>query len=172
MNVRMIRKIKNFLFKVPFSVTILGVVALILVVLNTIRFATALSQWDLILDFMPNPGPAYIAATGLLWALCWLIVYLGIYLEWKWGGVAFVLLAFLYVSYYWLDRFFYQPHAERSNALFVFITVLLFLINSIIVFALPKSRAYFAGDTEVDANENAPSTPQELPNQELQKRDI
>lgn len=160
----MIRKIKDFFFKVPFFVTILGVVALILVVLNAIRFGIALSQWDLILGFMPQPGPAYIAVTGLLWALCWLIAYLGIYLEWKWGGVAFVLLAFLYTSYYWLDRFFYQPHAERSNALFVFITILLFLISSIIIFALPKSRAYFSGDTEADEHESTPENFKELSN--------
>ncbi len=160
----MIRKIKRFFLKAPFFVTIWGGMALILVFSNVVRFNTALSQWNLILDFMPNPGPAYIAATGLLWALCWLIVYLGIYLEWKWGGVAFVLLAFLYTSYYWLDRFFYQPHIERSNALFVFITNLLFLASSIIIFTLPKSRRYFSGDAEADGHENSPENSKELSN--------
>ncbi|HIE25244.1 MAG TPA: hypothetical protein EYP74_04510 [Anaerolineales bacterium] len=160
----MIRKIKNFFFKAPFFVTILGVMALILVVLNATRFGTALVQWNLILDFMPKPGPAYIAATGLLWASCWLIIYLSIQLAWRRGGVAFLLLSFLYASYYWIDRFFLQPHAERSNALFAFIATLLFLIGSMIILALPESRAYFAGKGEVNESKAEITNPKELLN--------
>lgn len=129
--------------KAPFFVTILSYLALILTMFNAIRFGTALAKWDSILDFMPQPGPIYIAATGLLWALCWLTVYFGIKLAWRRSGIAFLALSFLYASYYWLDRLFFQSSAERSNALFVFIAISLFLISTIIILALPKSRAYF-----------------------------
>jgi len=152
-------KMNKFFRKTPFFVTLLGVVALTLMALNAVRFGTALVQWHLILDFMPNPGPAYIAVTGLLWAVCWLTVYIGIELARKWGGVSFLLLSFLYASYYWLDRFFFQSHAERSNALFVFIVTFLFLVGTIAILALPKSREYFANDIDVDENGNLNNYP-------------
>ncbi len=136
--------LKKIFKKPPFFVTILGIVALIFMVLNAVRFGMALAEWQLILDFAPIPGPIYIAATGLLWALCWLIVYLGIQLEWAWGGVSFLLLSFFYASYYWLDRLFFQPHAERTNALFVFIATILSLVGIILILALPQSRMYFS----------------------------
>ena len=117
--------------------------ALTLLVFNAIRFGTALIKWDLLLDFTPMPGPAYIAATGLIWALGWLIAYLGIEFAWKWGGVVFLLQSFLYMSYYWLDRLFFQLPVERSNALFVFVTTFFCLLFIVIILALPKSRAYF-----------------------------
>ena len=129
--------------KAPFFVTILGYLALILTMFNAIRFGTALAKWDVILDFMPQPGPIYIAATGLLWALCWLTVYLGIKLARKWSGIAFLALSFLYASYYWLDRLFFQPPTERSNAIFFSVAIFSSLILTVIILALPKSRAYF-----------------------------
>ena len=131
--------------KTPFFVTILGSIALILTVFNAIRFGTALSQWDLILAFASSPGPLYIALTGLIWALGWLIAYLGIEFAWKWGGVVFLLLSFLYASYYWLDRLFFQLPAQRSNVIFAFIVTFLFLVSTVIILAFPKSRAYFNG---------------------------
>ena len=117
--------------------------ALILMVFNAIRFMTALLKWDLLLSLMPDPGPLYITITGAFWALGWLGVYLGIFFAKCWSGEAFRLLSFLYVSYYWLDRLVFQPHAERSNALFSLIVSLLFFVFTIILLALPKSREYF-----------------------------
>ena len=134
---------KFILKKTPFSVTILGGLALIFMALNTVRFGVALVEWDLLLEFMPQPGPIYIAATGLWWALCWLAVFLGIELARKWSRVAFLLISFLYASYYWIDRFLFQPHAERSNTIFVFIATFFSLVLIVIILALPKSRAYF-----------------------------
>jgi hypothetical protein len=117
--------------------------ALILVVFNTIRFMTALFKWDLLLSLMPSPGPLYITISGALWTLGWLGVYLGVFFAKRWSGAAFLVLAFLYASYYWLDRLIFQPHIERSNALFSFSISLLFFVSAIIILALPKSREYF-----------------------------
>ncbi len=117
--------------------------ALILVVFSAIRFVTALLKWDLLLNLMPDPGPLYIVITGAFWALGWLGVYLGIFFAKRWSGAAFLVLSFLYASYYWLDRLIFQPHAERSNAPFAFLASLLFFVSIIIILALPKSREYF-----------------------------
>ncbi|MBT3321549.1 MAG: hypothetical protein HN392_04610 [Anaerolineae bacterium] len=145
--------LERFLEKAPFSVTLLGILALILMLFNATRFGVALAKWQLILEYMPEPGPIYTAATGLLWAFCWLIVYLGIELAWRWSGVAFLLLSFLYASYYWLDRLFFQLFAERSNALFAFIATVLCLSGIIFLLALPQSRAYFAAKSEIKESE-------------------
>jgi hypothetical protein len=128
----------------PFSVTILSTMALILVVFNAIRFVTALLKRDLLLSLMPVPGPLYITVTGALWALGWLGVYLGIFFAKRWSDTAFLVLSFLYASYYWLDRLLFQPETERSNALFALIVTLAFFTLTIIIFALPKNREYFS----------------------------
>ena len=124
--------------------------ALILVVFNTIRFMTALFKWDLLLSLMPSPGPLYITISGALWTLGWLGVYLGVFFAKRWSGAAFLVLAFLYASYYWLDRLIFQPHIERSNALFSFLASILFFVFTIIILALPKSREYFYDEYELD----------------------
>jgi len=140
--------------KRPFLVTLLALGVLILMVFNGVRFGSALAQWGSLLDFMPRPGPLYIAATGLIWTLGWLIVYLGLYYGWKWWAcpTALAVSAF-YAIYYWADRLVFQTAVERSNVTFAFITTFLCLAFVVIVLALPKSRAYF-GDTKLNKREN------------------
>ncbi len=127
----------------PFFVTILSAVALILVVLNAIRLIAALLKWDLLLSLMPEPGPLYLLISGSLWALGWLGVYLGIYFSQSWSRPDYFIFTFLYISYYWLDRFFLQPINARSNATFSLALTLILLFLTVIILALPRRREYF-----------------------------
>jgi hypothetical protein len=130
----------------PFLVTLLGLGVLILTVFNAVRFGSALAQWDLLLDFTPRPGPLYIAATGLIWTLGWLIVYLSIELKWKWARKAIFAFSILYIAYYWIDRLLFQTSQERSNIKFIFIGTVLGLAFVILTLTLPKSRVYFTDE--------------------------
>lgn len=129
--------------KRPFLVTFLALGVLILTVFNAVRFGSALAQWDLILDFMPLPGPIYIAATGLIWTLGWLIVFLSLYLGWKWARQTTLTIPVFYTIYYWFDRLVFQAAVERSNTTFAIIATFLCLAFVVIILALPKSREYF-----------------------------
>ena len=130
----------------PFFVTILGVMALTLTALNAIRFGTALAQWQLIQDFMPKPGPLYIALTGFIWAFGWFLVYLSVEFRLKFWRVVIMPVPFFYIFYFWLDRFILQNSVIRTNTKFSAIVTFVFLAFVIILFAFPKSRAYFTDE--------------------------
>ena len=127
----------------PFLVTLLALGVLILTVFNAVRFGSVLAQWDLLLDFAPRPGPLYTAATGLIWALGWLTVYLCLYLSWRWVRPITLATSVLYAAYYWFDRLVFQLSVGRDNTTFALIMTFLLLVFVIIVLALPKSRTYF-----------------------------
>ncbi len=138
--------IKHFSKKTPFSVTLIGGIALTLTALNAIRFGIALAQWQDILDFMPHPGPLYIALTGLFWTLVWGVVYLSFDFGWNWGRVIILIASPLYAIYYWLDRLFFQNAVERTNTKFALIITLTFFLIVVIIVFLPSTRKYFAGE--------------------------
>ena len=118
-------------------------IALTLMIFNAVRFGTALTQWRLIMDFMSLPMPLYIASTGLLWALCWFIVYWGIERGKKWTSPVTLGVSFSYIAYYWIDRFLFHSAAGRDNTKFALVMTFVLGLFVIIALALPKSRAYF-----------------------------
>jgi len=129
--------------KRPFLVTLLCLGVLILMIFNGVRLGSAIAQWDLLLDLMPRPGPLYIVATGLIWTLGWLTVYLSLYLVWQQSLLIVLAVSILYAIYYWFDRLVFQALVERSNIVFALVAIFLCLTFVGIVLALPKSRKYF-----------------------------
>jgi len=102
-------------------------------VFHWVRLYSVLRQWDTIVAFMPSPGPFYIAATGLIWALAWTIVFLAILLAWNRTPPLLLAVSFSYAVYYWADRLLLQSAVERTGTLFAFSTTLLFL--SVVIIA-------------------------------------
>jgi len=114
-----------------------------LTVFNMIRFGAALAEWDLLLRFMPRPGPIYIAATGLFWALGLLGVALSLWFGWKWARPTSATLIALYISYYWIDRLFFQSAVGRKNQYFALVLTFSILIFTALTLFLPGSRKFF-----------------------------
>lgn len=129
--------------KRPFRVTLLACSVLLLTFFNAIRLGAALAKWDLILDFMPHPGPLYIALTGLFWTLSLLGVTLSIWLGWKWARLTTFVLIALYLIYNWLDRLVYRMAVPRENQGFVLIATLVFLFFTAFALFSPGSRFFF-----------------------------
>jgi len=134
---------KNEEIRRPISVTLLAWGVLILTMSNVLRFGSTLAQWELILRLMERPGPIYIAATGLIWALAWLIVFLSLWFGLRWARLATFSAAIIYSSYYWMDRLIYQSEVTRKNISFSLGITILFLISTAIIMLLPGSRKYF-----------------------------
>lgn len=127
----------------PFFVTLLALGVLPITVLNTVRFVFALAKWNLLASFMPQPGPFYIAATGLVWTLGWLTVYIGLWLGLKWARPVMFATTGLYIAYYWIDRLAYQSAVARSNEPFALSATFVFLLVTAFVLFLPGSRKFF-----------------------------
>ncbi len=134
----MTKKIKR-----PLLVTLLAVGVLILTVYNATRFGTALAEWDLLLKFMPRPGPIYIAATGLFWTFVLLVAALSLWFGWRWARPTAAISIFVYAAYYWLDRLIYQSSVPRENQPFSLIVTIVFLCLTALVLLLPGSRKFF-----------------------------
>jgi hypothetical protein len=128
--------------KRPFLVTMLAVSVLMFTFYNAVRFATALRQWDWLMIRMPTPGAAYIAATGLFWALVLLAVTLNLWLGWKWVRPTTALSLALYMSYYWLDRLFFSA-LPRENWLFALGVTILYTLFTALALNLPGSQKFF-----------------------------
>ena len=127
----------------PFFVTLLGLMALTLMLFNAVRFITALLEWRLIFTYMSLPMPLYIASTGLLWVLCWFLVYWGTERGKKWTPFLTTVVSFSYIIYFWVDRLLFQSNVGRDNTKFALVMTFVFSLFVIIALVLPKSRAYF-----------------------------
>jgi len=134
---------ENDYIRRPIPVTLLALSVLILTMFNAVRFGFTLVQWNMVLSFMKRPGPLYIAATGLIWALGWLIVFLGLWFGWEWARQLTMSIAILYSTYYWIDRLIYQSEVARVNFSFSLSITILFLLSTAIIMLLPGSRKYF-----------------------------
>ena len=120
----------------------LAVSVLILTVYNAVRFGTALAEWDLLIAWMPTPGPFYIAATGLLWTLGLLAVALNLWFGWKWVRLTTALSLFLYLNYYWLDRLLFSAQ-PRTNWLFSLGVTIVYSLFAALALGLPGSGRFF-----------------------------
>ena len=128
--------------KRPFLVTMLAVSVLILTAYNAVRFGAALAQWTFLTGVMPNPGPLYIAVTGLFWSLGLLGVTLNLWFGWKWVRPITALGLLLYTAYYWLDRVLFSAQ-PRENWLFVVALMIFFFLFAALALNLPGSRKFF-----------------------------
>ena len=120
----------------------LAVSVLILTAYNAVRFGTALTQWTFLTEVMPNPGPLYIAGTGLFWTLGLIGVALNLWFGWKWARPNTFLALLLYTAYYWLDRVLFSAQ-PRENWLFVLVLTILFFLFTALALNLPGSRKFF-----------------------------
>jgi hypothetical protein len=130
----------------PFTVTLLALGVLMFAWLNTVRLALSISQWRFLGSLAV--APLYIAGSGLLWGLAWLVLFWGLWrgLGWAWRGVQ--VAAPLYALYVWMDRILpglrYQSIAGAMPSNWPFLLVLtgVLLAYVLLVLMLPKTRAF------------------------------
>ena len=127
----------------PFLVTLLAESVLILSAYHMVRFGTALTQWNLLADLAPLPGPLYIAVTGLFWTLILLAVALNLWFGWMWVSLTTQIAILLYGIYYWFDRLVFQSAQPRMNWLFSLVVLILYLFFTALALGLPGSRKFF-----------------------------
>jgi hypothetical protein len=89
----------------PFSVTLLALAVLIFAVVHLIRLASAVWQWDFLMNWEGVSAP-YLALSGLGWALAGLPLAWGLWRGKPWAPFAARTAFLAYLLYAWIDRIF------------------------------------------------------------------
>jgi len=134
------RSLQQYLATHPISVTIVAVFVLFITAWNGIRIFGAVAEWTTLAVF--NANPVYIFASGLAWVIAGLALYESLVNGRRFARQAGLILSVLYMTWYWLDRWFMQAN-PAGNAGFsaVASTVMLVIFNILLYW--PSSHAYF-----------------------------
>jgi len=132
--------------RLPFRITLLLTLVLIITVLSAVRLFTAIA-WRTTLDlYLGSPEVIYIAVTGALWTL------VGGFVFWSfWRGGRHVREVFLgvsiaYSAWAWADRLVVQE-MPRANWLFALVVTILLLACVAAVVLDPRNLSYFRKET-------------------------
>ena len=129
--------------KRPVSVTILILLVLTIGGLNLIRFVQSLTQRSLLVELLPI-SPLYLTATGLFWCVLCGIVLWGIFRRKSWVKIVALSSAFLYVTYFWVDRIWLTQQGSRTgNDIFAVLMSIIMLGFTLWVFSTSRVKVYF-----------------------------
>lgn len=120
--------------KRPASVTTLMWLVFILIVWNAIRLGASIVNWDLLADFAPCPGPAYIAGSGFIWILCGLATCILLHRRNPRAHLATAAFAITYVIWWWADRLILQQQAQANWAFSLALTGIVIILTIILIF--------------------------------------
>jgi hypothetical protein len=130
----------------PTSVTILTGLVLIIAVINLVRFAHSLLQWNFLRELLPVP-PLYLAATGLIWGGLGLVLVYGLLRGMTWAPLFTRLVFPAYFLVFWLDRLFLaSPLSREANLMFAVAGTIVILIWVFWTLSRRNVKLYF-GET-------------------------
>ncbi|HMR98224.1 MAG TPA: hypothetical protein PKK96_11595 [Anaerolineales bacterium] len=126
----------------PFGVTLLLWLVLIPSAWGASRVAAALRWWDALVEFDSRLSPAYLALTGIIWAvagiaLCWSIIRRN-----KSARMRVVSAAVVWQAQLWVERVFFQ--SERANLPFALISSAAILLIVAIILLHTSAIRYFS----------------------------
>ncbi len=110
----------------PFSVTLLALGVLSNASLNTARLVLAVNQWSFI-SGLPGASPAYLAATGLVWALAAWPLGWGLWSGKRWAARFGQVFAAAFAIYFWAEQLFLfaaKPLSWPENGYFLLIVTI------------------------------------------------
>jgi hypothetical protein len=116
--------------------------------LNLHRLVLSIQQWSFLADL--GIVPLYIAISGLVWGLVWLVLFWGLWRGRAWVRRGMQAAAPLYALYVWLDRILpalrYQPlpDALPSSWPFLLVLTVLLLAYALLAMIVPENRAYLS----------------------------
>jgi hypothetical protein len=109
---------------------------------NAIRLVAAISEWDLLAEFAPRPGPLYITASASFWTLTGLALWMAIRRRNRYAQLATAAYVTGYAVWWWADRLLLQvPQANGPFA--AILTVFLLVVTAFDIFNR-KSTRYFS----------------------------
>ena len=129
----------------PFGVTLLLWLVLSLSAWGATRVAAAFRWWDVLLEYDSRLSPAYLAVTGVIWAiagiaLCWSMIR-----REESARLRLVSAAGVWQAQFWVERVFFQ--SERANLPFALTTSAAMLLI-IVVITFHRSTIYYFSKSE------------------------
>jgi hypothetical protein len=92
---------------------------------GTVRWAAALSWWDVLVQYDARLSPLYLSITGAGWTAAGLVLLWSIWSGKAWSRRAIPLSVFCWLMQYWIERLFFQvPRANLAFMIAVSLTVL------------------------------------------------
>lgn len=127
--------------KRPSSVTSILFAVLSLTAWNAIRLVAAISDWDLLAEFAPRPGPFYIAASASFWTLSGLALWTVIRRRHPRAQFATAAYVLGYAVWWWADRLLLQ--SPQSNWPFALVATI--ILVSVVAFDIfrKKTTSFF-----------------------------
>ena len=131
----------------PRSVTFLAMGVLSIAGFYSARLLLALREWQDLSTF-EGVSPAYLAITGLVWALCAWSLGWGLWRGKTWAPHLARIAALSFSAYYWLDQLIRTTRQEGAfslpvNAPFAAVVNLLCVLLLFLILGRARTRAFF-----------------------------
>ncbi len=129
--------------KLPFRITLLLWLVLIITAWQVVRMVTSLAWRDTLSTYVSFPEPLYIGATGAVWAILGLIWLAGFWRGTTWNRPYLLIASIAYTAWAWADRFLVraEPGANWPFALLANLVLLGFTLSILLD---PRNHPYFA----------------------------
>ena len=115
--------------KLPFRVTLLYWLVLIVTAWNGLRLWTALAWQDALTEFSASPPPIVTAISGGVWMIVSIILAWGIWQKKAWSANLLIAVATGYSAWYWVERLAWKnPHPNWPFAVIVNLTGIVFVL--------------------------------------------
>lgn len=119
------------MIKLPFRVTLLIWLVLILTVWNILRLWTLLAWRPTLDEFSIHPPPAISSLLSIVWILLGGVILFGIWQGKAWTGRLFIFAAAGYSAWYWVDRLAWQgPRPNWPFAVVLNLALMLLVIST------------------------------------------
>ena len=126
----------------PLNIKLLAFLAISLSLVNMVRVIASIKYWQTLVQYDARSGPGYSLTTGLIGAVAFFILFLGIWNHKPWAWRWTFYSAFIYSSWYWLDRLLLQY--PRPNWPFALIVNTIMILVTAVNLLSPRVRLYFS----------------------------
>ncbi len=141
----------------PFRITLLLWLVLIITALSAVRALTAIGWHGVLLSYLPLSTVYYIGITGAVWMLAGLFVLWSLLRRRRWARDGLLAAALSYTAWKWADRFFVQL-GPRPNWLFELVLTALLLGFTLAVILDPRNLQYFGRESYERKPEKPPAS--------------
>lgn len=143
--------------RLPFRITLLLALVLIVTVLNAVRLFTAITWRNALEPYMPAGLVVYTAVTGAVWSLAGVGAFWAFHRRVRYLRTILLAAMVAYAAWAWLDRLLVQS-SPRSDWPFDLLLTIILLAFAAAVLLDPRNQSYFRRESHGRKPEN-PRTP-------------
>ncbi len=127
--------------KLPFRITLLLALVLIVTVLSAVRLSTAIAWRNTLESYFPAGFALYSALSGAFWTLVGLGVLWAFHRRVRYLRLILLGSAAAYAAWAWLDRIFIQSSLRNNWPFDLLVTILLLAFAAAVVLD-PRNQSY------------------------------